>query len=150
MNKLQLGLLSLLQVGCLANATDVAEEQENALLASPEAQATLRAEVSAEGVDCSSFVGYTAKLGTLTVDCLGTIAPDSYKVNADGRLARNFEHCTLDETRLIKIDQTLSLQRREARLPHVKECFAGAYADFVRSFAASDVTACPTWKKQKT
>lgn len=143
-------LMGLVLAGCAGSPDGAAELQENPLLASAKTQATLHADVSAEGVDCAPFTGYTATLGTLTVDCLGTIAPDAYAVTSGGRLERTFSECKLDPTRLLKIDQLLSLQRREDRLPHVRECFAGAYADFVRSFADSGITACPAWQKRET
>jgi hypothetical protein len=99
--------------------------------------------------DCTSFDAYESALATDTVDCLGTISPDSFSVNADGILKRNFTSCPLDPTRLRPIDSLLSLQFRTARLPFAKECMAGRYAKFQASFAQSGVTQCPVWKKDR-
>jgi hypothetical protein len=135
--------------GCSANARDEGGEQARPL--SESARVTLPAsQISADGLDCSSFNGYTASLATATVDCLGTMRPDSFQVTTDGFLKRNFSSCALDATRLSTIDGLLSLQQRAARLPHVQECMAGRYADFLRSFAQSGVLACPTWSKERT
>lgn len=141
-------LMGCALVGCSANARD--DGGEEAQLLADSAQVTLPAsEISAVGLDCSSFNSYTAALATATVDCLGTIRPDSFKVNAEGFLARNFSSCSLDATRLSTIDGVLSLQHRAARAPNVKECIAGRYADFQREFAQSGVAACPSWSKEQ-
>jgi len=106
--------------------------------------------VTARGVDCHALDQYTASLGTLTVDCLGTIAPDSYRVSTDGALARNFASCPRDATRLQAIDQLLNLQQRDRQLPQVKACFAGRYADFLRDFADTGIAECPAWSDKET
>jgi len=106
--------------------------------------------VSAAGMDCGAFDQYTASLATLTVDCLGTIAPDSFRVSEEGALQRNFASCSVDATRLSAIDQLLSLQARERQLPRVKACFAGRYADFLRDFAESGIAQCPSWRGKET
>ena len=56
------------------------------------------------GMDCSAFDTYTAALATFTVDCIGTIGPDSFFVDGDGFLARRFSACTNDRTKLQSID----------------------------------------------
>jgi hypothetical protein len=99
--------------------------------------------------DCTSFNAYESALAAFTVDCLGTIAPDSFTVNADGVLARNFNSCPLDPTRLRPIDSLLTLQFRTARLPFAKECLAGRYAKFLTDFANSGVVQCPVWTKDR-
>lgn len=145
----QLVLLGWVLAGCSANPGEQSPEQVDLLGQS--ALVTLPAsDISAVGLDCSSFNGYTAALATSTVDCLGTIRPDSFKLSADGVLLRNFSSCSLDATRLSAIDAVLSLQHRAARLPHVKECIAGRYADFLRGFAEAGVAACPNWSKEQT
>ncbi len=143
-------LLGCAQAACSADARDTEARQSEGLLGDAKTVATAQASITAEGVDCRSFEGYSASLATLTVDCLGTIRPDSYAVSASGVLERNFSSCALDATTLSSIDSILSLQHREARLPHVKECLAGHYADFVRGFASTGVTACPEWRKERT
>jgi len=102
------------------------------------------------GTECQAYDQYTAALATLTVDCLGTIRPDDFKVNAEGLLARAFTTCASDASKLSPIDSLLSLQKRTAMLPNVRECFAGRYADFLRSFADSGVAQCPAWTKEQT
>jgi hypothetical protein len=145
----QVVVLGCALAGCSANARDEGGEQAGSL--SESARVTLPAsEISAVGLDCSSFNSYTASLATATVDCMGTIRPDSFQVTAEGFLKRNFSSCAVDATRLSTIDSLLSLQQRAARLPHVQECMAGRYADFLRSFAQSGVLACPTWSKEQT
>jgi hypothetical protein len=151
MNKIKLGVLlvGLLQASCSANAPD--ERAASApLLSDAKTIATMGRDISALGVDCGSFKSYTAALATHTVDCLGTIRPDSFSVNTENVLERNFTSCPLDAGQLSSIDSLLLLQRREARLPHVKECMAGAYADYVRAFADTGVSECPAWHKLET
>jgi hypothetical protein len=99
--------------------------------------------------DCSSFNSYESALATNTVDCLGTITPDSFSVTVDGILKRNFTACPLDKSRLRPIDSLLSLQFRTSRLPFAKECMVDRYAKFQASFSQSGVTQCPVWKKNR-
>jgi len=142
-------LLGLAQASCSASGADQGAAS-TPLLADAKTIATMDRDISAVGLDCSAFRSYTAALATHTVDCLGTIRPDSFSVNADNMLERNFTSCPLDATQLSSIDSLLLLQRREARLPHVKECMAGAYADYVRGFAETGVTECPAWHSRET
>lgn len=151
MKKINLGVLlvGLAQASCGANAAH--ESAASApLLEDAKTVATLGRDITAVGLDCSYFTSYTAALATRTVDCLGTIRPDSFSVNAENVLQRNFTSCPRDATQLSGIDSLLLLQRREARLPLVKECMAGAYADYVRGFAQTGVTECPTWHSKET
>jgi hypothetical protein len=62
-------------------------------------------------VDCKSYDGYTAAIAEATIDCIGTIGPDSFVVNALGMLVRGFPACTLpgDVDSLLRIDRLLSL-----------------------------------------
>lgn len=151
MKKINVGalLVGLAQASCSANGSDPGAASAP-LLADAKTIATMGRDVSAVGLDCSAFTSYTAALATRTVDCLGTIRPDSFSVNAENRLERNFTSCPLDASQLSGIDSLLLLQRREARMPHVKECMAGAYADYVRGFAETGVTECPTWHSRET
>ena len=142
-------VLGVLQAACSADGATVATAESDSLVSDPASLATARSELTAIGQDCSAFDGYTAALATATVDCLGTIRPDSFRVDEQGFLRRSFNACSVDATRLGKIDSLLSLQQREARLPKIKQCFAGHYADFVRSFADSGVRECPTWQKDR-
>jgi len=99
--------------------------------------------------DCSVYDAYTAALGALTVDCLGTADPRAYQVSKDGLLQPAFDSCPLDKALMSKIRQLLSIQQRTARLPFAKQCLAGRFETYQAKFANSGVTACPTWKKSR-
>lgn len=146
----QVAVLGCALVGCSAGAHDGGGEQAEGLVSESAKVVLPASEISASGLDCTSFNSYTAVLATSTVDCLGTIRPDSFRVTADGLLARNFTSCSVDATRLADIDAVLSLQHRRALLPHAKECIAGHYADFAREFSQKGVLACPTWSQKHT
>lgn len=98
--------------------------------------------------DCTEFNGISAALATFTIDCLGTIDPSSYVVNADGLLSRTFDACPADKTKLASIDGLLSLQLRSVRLPFAKECLAGRWLDWKGSLDPAGVV-CPSWSKQQ-
>jgi hypothetical protein len=100
--------------------------------------------------DCDEFNGITAALATFTVDCTGTIGPDSYSQTTDGILSRNFTSCSRDPSKLASIDQLLSLQLRTVRLPFVKECIVGRWLDWKAQLAQNPVAECPVWDKQST
>lgn len=101
--------------------------------------------------DCSAYDSYTAALGALTADCLGTVDPRAYQVTKDGLLQPTFDSCPIDKTQTLmrKIRQLLSIQQRTARLPFAKQCLAGRYEAFQTKFANSGVTVCPTWQKSR-
>jgi len=98
--------------------------------------------------DCTEFNGISAALATYTIDCLGTIDPKAYVVNADGILSRTFDACPLDKTKLLSIDGLLSLQLRAVRLPYAKECLAGRWLDWKGGLDPAGVV-CPSWTKQQ-
>lgn len=110
----------------------------------------LRDRVTARQLACAPYQQYTAALATFTVDCLGTITPDSFHISATGELSRTFNACPAGHSRLSDIDGLLSLQRRDEQLPLLRECWAGHYAEFLADFSASGVKECPTWRKLKT
>ncbi len=97
--------------------------------------------------DCTAYDSYTAQLGALTADCLGTVDPRAYSVSKDGFLTPNFDSCPQDKSKLTKIRQLLSLQQRTARLPFAKQCLAGRFEVAQAQFANSGVTSCPVWRK---
>jgi hypothetical protein len=86
-------------------------------------------------------------LTSYTIDCLGTIGPDSFTINERGYLRRGFDHCPNQDKRQ-SIDDILGLQHREKVFPHAKECMAGRWAEWKRDFARSGVVACPRWEKR--
>jgi len=99
--------------------------------------------------ECAGYDGYTSALGTFTVACLGTIGPDSYRLDQAGLLQRNFDKCPLDEGKLRSIDDYLSLQRRKELLPLGQRCIAGRWAAWKKAFDTSGITQCPTWALQR-
>ena len=128
---------------------------------------------------CSAFDAYTAALGTLAVDCLGTIGPDSFYIDDKGYLRRNFERCVepsqptnsklvrpiairtpivLDpkappvaEKNLLRdIDDLLGVQILTKEQQGARECFAGGWAAWLKEFKAANVQVCPVWTKTGT
>lgn len=101
--------------------------------------------------DCTAYDSYTAALGALTADCLGTVDPRSYQVTKDGLLQPTFDSCPIDKTQklMTKIRQLLSIQQRTARLPFAKQCLAGRFETYQAKFAASGVNVCPVWEKSR-
>lgn len=101
--------------------------------------------------DCSAYDAYTAALGELTAECLGTVDPRLYQVTKDGLLQPTFDSCPNDKTQTLlrKIRQLLSIQQRTARLPFAKQCLAGRFEAYQTKFANSGVTVCPTWEKSR-
>jgi hypothetical protein len=102
---------------------------------------------TSQSLDCKAFDGYTAALASYTVDCLGTIGPQSFKVDEAGHLRRAFGRCTQDDSKRQSIDDILGLQYREGLFPHATECIAGRWAEWKSSFDRSDVVECPRWRK---
>ncbi|MDF3066850.1 MAG: hypothetical protein K0R38_2451 [Polyangiaceae bacterium] len=99
--------------------------------------------------DCTAYDSYTAALGELTAQCLGTVDPKAYSVNKDGVLTPNFDSCPLDKSKLTKIRQLLSIQQRTARVPFAKQCIAGRFEVAQKALASTDIAVCPTWKKER-
>lgn len=100
---------------------------------------------------CEMFDSYMASLGTLTADCLGTVDPRAFSLNADGFLAPNFDKCTLDKPLAMRsIRQILSLQYRSVTAPTAKACLAGRYSTALAAFNATDTKVCPVLKFVET
>jgi hypothetical protein len=114
--------------------------------------------------DCSSYDQFTAALGVATVDCRGTIGPDSYVADSDGNLHPNFDSCPLEQKNPTcirdpkalqergiplcmydTIKDLLSVQNRQRQLPLGKQCVAGRYLMWRDSFLRSGITTCPNW-----
>lgn len=110
--------------------------------------------------DCSAFDSYAAALAGHTVDCLGRIDQNSFLLNDDGYLVRNFAECTQaqgqstgDEPLLDAIDGLLGLQyaTRDPLPPgtnplaYGQDCIAGRWAEWREQFDASGTTECPDW-----
>jgi hypothetical protein len=98
--------------------------------------------------DCAAYDQYSAQLAELTAQCLGTVDPFAYAVTKDGLLTPTFDKCPVDDSKLAKIRQLLSLQQRTVRLPYAKQCIAGRFAAVQQKLLSSGlVTKCPEWKK---
>jgi hypothetical protein len=100
--------------------------------------------------DCSAYDSYTASLGALAVDCLGTADPRAFEVSKDGYLVPTFDSCIDgNKERMSSIKQLLSVQYRSARLPFAKQCLGGRYSAYLQQFQKTGITSCPTWKKSR-
>jgi hypothetical protein len=99
-------------------------------------------------VDCTTYNGYTAAMAEATIDCIGTIGPDSFAVGPSGLLGRSFPACTLPGSvdSLLRIDRLLSLQLR-LDLPLANVCIAQAWTDWLVTVAAQNISVCPVWTK---
>jgi hypothetical protein len=99
-------------------------------------------------VDCTTYNGYTAALAEATIDCIGTIGPDTFVVDALGLLVRNFSTCTVPGggDPLLRIDRLLSLQLRDDLLLRTA-CFADAWTNWLLTMVAGRITVCPVWTK---
>ena len=108
--------------------------------------------VGAAVESCRAFDGYTAALGALAVDCLGTIGPDSFYVDKNGHLRRNFDRCSVarDKNVLPDIDDLLGIQILQKEQPGGVECIAGRWQAWQKSFLASGIKVCPVWTKTGT
>ena len=102
-------LLGGAQAGCSADGATSASAESESLVEGAASVATARSELTAIGQDCSAFNGYTAALATATVDCLGTIRPDSFRVDERGFLQRSFNACSVDAAMLYLSDHGESL-----------------------------------------
>jgi hypothetical protein len=114
-----------------------------------------RADVRIDVRDCNSYNFYSATIATLTVDCLGRIDQDSYVLDVEGFLRRNFQACPLDDSKLRSIDDFLGLQYRRTipgqnvnPLPFGKECIAGRWARWRDEFESRGIAFCPNWAKR--
>lgn len=138
----------LLLLGC--SAQSASPEPERAAVRDVASRTELaRGKLVLEQVSCAGYVQYGAALATFTLECLGTIAPESYRI-AGGKLERGFDACSLDASRLRDIDAILSLQEREALAPGISQCLTRRYSAFLTDFAASEIGACPSWRKLET
>jgi hypothetical protein len=114
------------------------------------------ASIEDSSAECSSYRGYTAALAKATIDCLGTVNPFLYGLNAKGLLERRFDECTtggskpLESPGLLRIDRLLSLQLRQSTLPNVLKCIPEVYDRAQRAFVNQGNSTCPAWTHQST
>ena len=112
-----------------------------------------RANVRISVSDCSGYDNYTATIAGLTLNCTGHIDQNSYVLDDDGYLTRNFGECVQDQSLLDSIDALLGLQYPDREplpvdtnpLAYAQDCIAGRWAAWRESFDASGTTDCPTW-----
>src|SRR3954447_4319358 len=99
--KLIVGLLcSAMATGCSGEGNLERVEQAEGQAARARLAAEQLGSLTGIGSDCQSYDQYTASLATLTVDCLGTIRPSDFRVNAEGLLERAFATCRVDASKL--------------------------------------------------
>lgn len=127
----------------------------NTALGTTTSKATLIRPVKPQADACVNYDSLTAALGSRTLDCLGTVGPDTYAVDNNGRLVPRFEKCTQDppkdgdEDVYGDILALLSVQdRKEA--PDAARCIGGRYAEWRKSFDATGIKNCPVWKRVET
>lgn len=97
---------------------------------------------------CQEYDSLTAAIAAWTIECRDTIGPDSFRVDADGYLQRNFDECTSSSVdKLVDIDNLLSVQQRE---PRAQSCMADRWQIWEEGFRASGIQTCPRWEKLET
>jgi hypothetical protein len=99
-------------------------------------------------LDCAIYDSYLASLAELTVQCRGRLDPRDYAVSGDGALQPVFSSCSSDESKLAKIRQLLSLQRRGDRLPRLAECMVDRVTASQRELTERGLS-CPTWQRSR-
>jgi hypothetical protein len=73
-------VFGLLALGCSAQPSDEGARQASERSTASPGFFADQASITAQGVDCHGYDQYTAALATFTVDCLGTIGPEAYRV----------------------------------------------------------------------
>jgi hypothetical protein len=103
----------------------------------------------------------TAALAEATVNCTGTIGPDSFEVK-NGFLVNKFT-CTAEvdaaakkngcgqknynECPLERVTKLLDLQNFHTALPRFKECLTDRHDRWSKLFDRTKMVTCPTWKE---
>ena len=83
-------------------------------------------------------------LGTATIECLGTVGPDTFSTST-GFLERTFRSCPVDGEALTRIDALLGVQHSEqGRVDDLGGYYTGTWNAFVESFPRR-VRTCPNW-----
>jgi len=117
-----------------------------------------RADVRISVSDCSQFNSYAAAIASYTLDCTGRIDQNSFLIDDNGFLARNFNECAGDDQSLLQsIDDFLGLQFPDGDpvpyagdgnpIAYAQDCIAGRWAAWRESFEQSGNTVCPDWVK---
>jgi hypothetical protein len=140
--------LSVLGLGCSGESSSSEPERAATRNAASEIE-PVRSSLAMTSFACAGYQQYGAALATFTLDCLGTIAPTSYRITA-GKLERSFDTCPVDSSKLRDIDAVLSLQHREAQAPGLSQCLSRRYVQFLADFSDEGVSMCPSWRKLQT
>ncbi|RYZ09135.1 MAG: hypothetical protein EOO73_05055 [Myxococcales bacterium] len=151
MNKYSLGLwVAALSLGCSGEPQSVGPDA-SPVTTGIEGESAVRAAVQPGGAtrECFRYDSYLAALGELTAQCLGTVDSRLYHVGEDGLLTPSFRSCPLDPSRMSKIKQVLSVQRRGERAPFAAECLVERFEAAQEELNASGITSCPTWSKSR-
>jgi hypothetical protein len=91
-----------------------------------------------------------AALGSATLDCRGTVNPNTYRVDdKTGQLTRNFSGCNLAGGDLKTIDALLGVvNSKEGQNDKLSEHYAKTWQNYQANFP-KEIWACPTWKRDK-
>lgn len=103
---------------------------------------------------CANYDAITAAIASRTIDCLGTIGPDSYGVDGKGSLAPRFDKCT-EQTESSKeayedILALLSIQARKDFAAEAQRCIAGRWSTWQKEFYGLGIEKCPLFRKVET
>ena len=86
-----------------------------------------------------------AALGTATLDCLGTVGPNSFETST-GYLKRTFMSCPVDGEALARIDALLGVQHSDqGYLDDLAGYYVSTWNTFIRRFPHGRIRACPSW-----
>jgi hypothetical protein len=86
-----------------------------------------------------------AALGTATIECLGTVGPDSFDTSS-GVLVRTFSSCPANREALARVDALLGVQHSvQGQIDDLADHFVRTWDAFVRSFPHGRVPSCPSW-----
>ena len=105
---------------------------------------------------CADYGALTAALAQATVDCTGTIGPDSFEVK-DGFLQNKFQACTIPppykcgpdtgrDCPLDEVKRIVDLQRFRTALPQFQQCLTDRHRRWSDLFKRAQIEKCPSWK----
>ena len=88
-----------------------------------------------------------AALGSLTIECLGTVGPSNYSAES-GILTRTFDACRAGDSEVLAdIDALLAVQTApQGRADGLAEHYTSRWNAFVASFPFDRIGECPTWR----
>jgi hypothetical protein len=88
-----------------------------------------------------------AALGKVTLDCVGTVDPSTYRTTS-GMLARTFSACRSGDRAVLKrLDALLAVQlSKQGRADGLADHYVSRWNAFVQTFPSGHVTQCPVWK----